>query len=396
MNSAIIQVERDGKIEQPREVFMDTENNVKGVVLVIDDSPTNLKLLFTTLSKAGFQVVSARDGESGVEQAIHMKPDIILLDILMPGIDGFETCRRLKTHKATQDIPVIFMTVLSEPVDKLKGFNVGGVDYITKPLHYEEVLARVNTHLTIWRQQEQLQEQAEQLQELNASKDKFFSIVSSDLQSPFEELLYFTEFIKENIEDCSRDEIKEIARTLRSSVENLHELLRNLFTWSSVQRGTIEYHPQYIDIREIIGRNLALFKPNAEQKHITLSSLIQGEVPVYADAGMVYAVIRNLISNALKFTEAGGNIKISAAQNKEFVEVSVSDTGIGISEEDLSKLFRIDVKNQRIGTSGEEGTGLGLILCKELIEKNGGNLSLESEVGRGTRVTFTLPKPPIE
>jgi two-component system sensor histidine kinase/response regulator len=375
---------------------MNTKRNENGVILVIDDSPTNLSLLFTTLGKAGYQVLSAKDGESGIEQAIRMKPDIILLDVLMHGIDGFETCRRLKSNQATQNIPVLFMTVLTDMEDMLKGFRMGGVDYIKKPLQHEEVLARVNAHLTIQHQQKQLQEQAEQLKELNASKDKFFSIISRDLQSPFEELLYFTEFITENIEECSQHEIREIVGTLQDSVENLHELLRNLFTWSSVQRKTIEYHPQYIDLREIVTRNLSLFRLNAEQKHITLRSLIQNEMPVYADASMVYAVIRNLVSNALKFTEVGGKVRISALQNKEFVEISVSDTGIGICEEDLSKLFRIDVKYQQTGTAGEEGTGLGLILCKELVEKNSGSLSVKSEVGKGTTVTFTLPKPPIE
>lgn len=379
---------------------MNRENNPgikrasKGVILVIDDSLTNLNFLFNTLSKDGFQVLSAGDGESGIEQAIRMKPDIILLDVLMPGIDGFETCRRLKAREVTRNIPVIFMTVLSEPVDKLKGFNAGGVDYIPKPVHHEEVLARINAHLTIRDQQVQLREQAEQLKELNASKDKFFFIISHDLQHPFEDLLHFTDFITKNIEHCSQDEMKEIVGTLRNSVENLYELLRNLFTWSSIQRGTVEFHPQYLDIREIIERNLKLFMLVAEKKHVTLRSLIPDETVVYADASMVYAIIRNLVSNALKFTKTGGKVRISAAPHENSVEVSVSDTGVGICEEDLSKLFQIDIKYQQTGTAGEEGTGLGLILCKELIEKNGGRLSIASEIGRGTTVTFTLPKPP--
>ena len=374
---------------------MNMEDHSKGVILVIDDSSTNLKLLDTTLSKAGFQVILAKDGEIGVEQAIQTKPDIVLLDVLMYGIDGFETCRRLKAYEVTRNIPVIFMTVLSEPVDKLTGFNVGGVDYITKPLYHEEVLARVNAHLTIRRQQKQLQDQTDQLQALNASKDKFFAILSQDLQGPFEELLHFTEFITEHIEGCRPEEIKEIVGTLRNSVGNLHELLKNLFAWSSIQRGALECHPQYFDIREIIGRNLTLFRATAEQKRIIIKSLVQAEIPVYADAGMVYIVIRNLISNALKFTKSGGKVRISATENQAWVEISVSDTGIGISAEDIAKLFRIDVKYQRVGTAGEEGTGLGLVLCKELVEKNGGRLSLESEVGKGTTVTFTLPKPPL-
>jgi two-component system, sensor histidine kinase and response regulator len=281
---------------------------------------------------------------------------------------------------------------LAEPVDKLQGFNVGGVDYIAKPLYHEEVLARVNTHLTIRRQRRQLQEQTAQLQTLNASKDKFFSILSRDLQSPFDELLHFTEFITENIHRCSREELKEIVGTLHSSLGNLNELLKNLFTWSNLQRGVLECHPQELDIGELIGRNLTLFRQNAEQKQIMLKNFVQPKLSVYADPGMVYIVIRNLLSNALKFTSAGGKVKISAIEHPEMIAISVTDTGHGIAPENVAKLFRIDLKYQQPGTAGEEGTGLGLILCQELIEKNGGRLMLESTVGQGTTATFTLPK----
>jgi signal transduction histidine kinase len=368
----------------------------KGIILIIDDSPTNLKFLFSVLGKAGFQVLLARNGETGIEQAIEMKPDIILLDILMYGIDGFETCRRLKANNATRDIPVIFMTVLSEPVDKLKGFQVGGVDYITKPLHYEEVLARINAHLTIRQQQEQLQEQTHRLQELNASKDTFFSIISRDLQTPFEELLHFTEFMAENIRDCPPEEVEEIVHTLQESVGNLYELLKNLFTWSSLQRGQMECYPQHIEVQEIIDRNIKLFRPEAEEKHIVLKSILGQEIPAYADAGMIYAVIRNLLSNALHFTETGGKVTVSAEKHERCVSITISDTGVGIAPDDLKKLFRVDVKHQQTGTAGEEGAGLGLLLCHELVKKNGGKLIVESTVGSGTAVTVRLPRIPLD
>ncbi len=374
----------------------DAHEPSEGIILVIDDSPTNLKFLFSVLGKAGFQVLLARNGETGIEQAIEMKPDIILLDILMYGIDGFETCRRLKADAATCEIPVIFMTVLSEPVDRLKGFQVGGIDYITKPLHYEEVLARINAHLTIKRQQTALQEQARNLQELNADKDTFFSIISHDLQRPFEELLHFTEFMAENIRDCPPEEVTEIVDTLRDSIGNLYELLKNLFAWSSLQRGTMECYPQHIDLREIVDRNIKLFKSKAEEKHIVLKSMMTQEVPAYADAGMVYAVLRNIIANALKFTENGGRVTVDAAQHARCVSVMIADTGVGMDSEALKALFRTDIKYQQPGTEGEEGTGLGLLLCHELVEKNLGALIVESTPGEGTTVTIRLPKVPLD
>jgi signal transduction histidine kinase len=315
---------------------------------------------------------------------------------MMPGIDGFETCRRLKENKSTREIPVIFMTALSDTVDKVRGFEAGGVDYITKPLQHEEVLARVNAHLTIRNLQKQLQEKNKQLSELNASKDKFFSIIAHDLRNPFAGLLGFTRMVAEGIVDWSKDEIQDILGELQKSAENLYELLDNLLSWSRLQRGVMEYTPELVNVDQIVRRNIALFTPNAEQKQITLRNLVEQAMMVFADMKMFDTVIRNLVSNALKFTGNGGSVEISVMQDEEFVTVAVADTGIGISQKDLSKLFQIDVKYSQVGTAGEQGTGLGLVLCKDLIEKNGGEIGVESEVGKGTIFRFTLPTKPDE
>jgi signal transduction histidine kinase len=240
----------------------------------------------------------------------------------------------------------------------------------------------------------ELKEKNVQLAGLNASKDKFFSILAQDLQTPITRLLELTQVTEENIEFFSQDELKETAGTLRDSLENLYELLKNLFTWSGIQRGTVTPHPQTVALEEIIRRNMRIFIPFAEEKQVRLKSEITAETSVYTDPDMLYAVVRNLISNALKFTFPGDSINISATQNEDFIEVSVSDTGVGIRQEALPKLFRVDVTYQTPGTAGEEGTGLGLILCKELVERNGGTIWVESEVGEGTTFRFTLPQEP--
>ena len=180
--------------------------------------------------------------------------------------------------------------------------------------------------------------------------------------------------------------------TLRGMSETLYALLDNLLTWSRVQHGVIEYHPQTIDVQKVITRNVAIFTSNAEQKQIILRTAFQDQTTAYADKKMVDTIIRNLLSNALKFTYPGGNIEVSAMQNGSYVTVSVADTGIGIDEKHIPKLFRIDAKYKRIGTANEKGTGLGLILCKEFVEKHGGKIWAESEVGKGTTFTFTLSK----
>ncbi len=367
-------------------------------LLIVDDNPTNLRVLLDYLRESGFKMLVARNGEGALRQARYAHPDIILLDVMMPGIDGYETCRQMKADDGLKDIPVIFMTALSETVNKLQGFEAGGVDYITKPLQHEEVLARVNTHLTIRKLQQQLeqqnallQEKNRELEDLNASKDTFFSIISHDLRGPFNVLLSMTQLLEEHLDAYSQEKIRQSVRHIRTSAERLHALLENLLTWSRLQRGSMNYTPQTIDLSEIVNRNVTLFLANAEQKGVLLTNTSPEASMVYADANMVDTVIRNLISNALKFTWKGGSVTVSSRRGEESLFLSVTDSGIGMNEASLDRLFRLDTSYHKDGTAGEKGTGLGLNLCKELIEKNGGVIEVDSEIGKGSTFTITLP-----
>ena len=377
---------------------MATQATNKPTILVVDDNPTNLQVLLESLKRTGLKILVARTGESAIQQAEYGKPDLILLDVMMPGIDGFETCRRFKTLEAFKDIPIIFMTALTDTTDKLKGFQAGGVDYVTKPLQHEEVLARVVTHLTIRRLQQELrqqhallQEQHAQLQALNASKDKFFSIISHDLRSPLSAVLVGLRLLTDTESRLTDNEKNELIRDSHRTVEQLYNLLDNLLVWSRLQRGLMEYAPQPLDLRPLFERNATLFAANAEQKQIAIRQTVAEPVIAFADSHMIDAIIRNLISNALKFTEARGAITLSARQNDQRVEMAVADTGIGMDAETVAKLFRLDVRYNQLGTAGEKGTGLGLNVCKEFAEKNGGSIAVESVVGAGTTFRVTLP-----
>jgi signal transduction histidine kinase len=268
------------------------------------------------------------------------------------------------------------------------------------------VLARVETHLTLRNLQQRLQEHnvqlqqeiarrkqvEEELQEANASKDKFFSIIAHDLRSPFTSLIGLTETLVEDFDLYGKDKIKAMISLLHKSSKTVYTLLTNLLEWSRLERDLIECVPEDISIAGIADQNIRLLKTGAEHKQITLRNLIPEETRAYADENMVNTIMRNLLSNALKFTESGGTVDMSLQhRNKDVVEIAVSDTGVGMSQENMEKLFRIDVKFTKTGTAGEEGTGLGLILCKELIEKNGGKIKVESEEGKGTTFRFTLP-----
>jgi PAS domain S-box-containing protein len=267
-------------------------------------------------------------------------------------------------------------------------------------LNDEECLLTVANDITERKQAEEavlaahreLKDKNTQLHELNASKDKFFSIIAHDLRGPLNSLKVLTQVTEDRFDSYSSDKLKEIVTLQRSSIDNLCNLLENLLTWSRIQQGMIEYHPQQIDMKGIVAQNIALLMPNAQQKQITLKSLISEKVVAYADRDMVNTVVRNLLSNALKFTETHGTIEVSVAQADASIHVLVSDTGMGIDEKALSKLFRIDAAYYKRGTAGEKGTGLGLILCKEFVEKNSGRIWIESEVGKGSTFTFTLPK----
>jgi len=363
----------------------------KHTVLIIDDNPTNLGVIADYLDEYDFEIITARRGEEGIERAIYAQPDIILLDIMMPGIDGFETCSQLKANELTTHIPIIFMTALSGEADKVRGFDVGAVDYVTKPLQQREVVARLHTHLSIQTQAKQLQEQAQELQALNRSKDKFFSIVAHDLRGPFMPMLGNAELMHEMAEDLPRESLKDMSRDIYVSGQRIMDLLENLLQWSRIQLGSMKYDPELITLQQVVIKNIDLLTANAKEKNIKLINQIDDELTVYADMNMLHTIVRNVTNNAIKFTPVDGQITVSAYLNKQQIRIAVTDTGVGISPEDKEKLFKIDVHHSTFGTARETGTGLGLIMCKEMVEINGGEIWLESELGKGTTVNFTIP-----
>lgn len=229
-----------------------------------------------------------------------------------------------------------------------------------------------------------------ELEELNAEKDKFFSIISHDLRSPFQGLLGLTNAIVEEYENLSAEELKLFVNNIYNSSKNLFNLIENLLQWSRIQRGKIEYNLTNIELYEAVLYVLNLLSRNIASKNIHIINETVPEVFVYSDSNILHSTLQNLISNAIKFTGYGGEIRISSKVNGEFIAVTVSDNGVGIREEDLVKLFRIDTQHSTLGTAKESGTGLGLIICKELIEKQGGTIKVESKWGKGSSFTFTV------
>ena len=395
------------------------------VIICVDDEDIVVKSLKRELKKAFGDEYLIETAESGLE-ALELLEElldedyeipVIISDHIMPDIKGDELLQRV--HERSPKTLKIMLTgqadlqAVTNAVNNAKLYH-----YLSKPWESPNLILTVKGALHRYNQDKQLEEQNAILQNMNslleqqvkertrelelanASKDKFFSIIAHDLRSPFNGLIGMMEIFSENIGKgtFNQDDMKTGLESLGKTAKTVYTLLENLLTWSRLQRGAIEFFPQEMLLGQTVREVFDLFESSKMHKHIRLDNLVPTSTPVYADVNMLNTILRNLVSNALKFTEAGGKIEVNARTlegDDDTVEVTVSDTGVGMSPEDRQKLFRIDVKHTDIGTAGEKGTGLGLILCKELIEQNGGAIRVESELGKGTRFIFTIPAPPF-
>lgn len=253
----------------------------------------------------------------------------------------------------------------------------------------EERIAERTTEIS--RKNESLEEQKDKLNELNAMKDTFFSILAHDLKNPFASLYALSELAVKHHQSMKEEEKLTLLGKINKSVKLIYNLLDNLLTWSLSQKGEIEYSPEQFNLSSLVSININLHQVPADKKKIQFISDIPDQLPAYGDREMISTILRNLISNALKYSHSGSTVEVSISEKDGFLEVMVRDEGVGMSKENKEKIFRIDAKYKSYGTSGEKGTGLGLIICKEFVEKNGGRIWCESEEGAGTKFFFTIP-----
>ncbi len=393
-------------------------------ILIVDDVPKNIQVAANILRDEQFQIAFAQNGKSALEQIRANLYDLVLLDIMMPQMDGLEVCEELKKDPETRDIPIIFLTAKTDTEDIVKGFEKGAVDYVTKPFNGAELLARVRTHLELSFAREKLCRANCRLRTLNATKDKFFSIIAHDLNNPIQSLLMSADLLKNHYDTMDEEKIRNYISKFYSNTQHIADLLQHLLGWARSQQGKLKRAPKITDAAKIIDITIQLLKGQAEKKDIHLSSNVPENTPLYADENMIKTVIRNLVSNAIKFTPEKGTVTISAvstdsyyasgappdspgaAENTEstgkevqpgYIEITIADNGVGIAPEELDALFRIDTQKNTKGTAGEKGTGLGLILCKEFLEKNNGSIHARSEKGKGSEFILCLPQkaPPI-
>ncbi len=275
-----------------------------------------------------------------------------------------------------------------------KDNKIRWVEALGTAIEYEgkKAIMVVAIDITKYKEAVSVLEQSEKkLRQLNATKDKFFSIVAHDLKNPFNAIMGFSNLLSEAYDNFDEKQRKTFIRNISDATENTYKLLQNLLEWSRTQTNSIEYKPDAIDLGEIIDSNISVLKSSAINKDITITTKIPSNTIAFADKNMIRTVVRNLISNAIKFTRPGGKIEISASRTGNYIEVCVADNGVGISKENQKKLFKIDEQFKSYGTANEQGSGLGLLLCKEFVEKNGGDIWVESKYGQGSKFKFTLP-----
>ena len=353
-------------------------------ILIIDDNPMNLMLASHVLEGKGYSTRTAEDGKTGLSEIEKEIPSLILLDVNMPEIDGFEVCRLINKNEKWKEIPIIFLTANSQTEDLVEGFEAGGVDYITKPFKSEELLVRVKNHL-------ELAESRITIIEMNKSRDKLYSIIAHDIRSPLSGILQTIDAIDQGYFDPCSEDFKEIIHHLRIRTKDTSTLLTSLLQWTRLQDENASLHFKETNLALVINSCIQLLEANAVEKKIIISNYIQEDLEAWCDEVSIHTIFRNIISNAIKFTSQNGSIDITASKTNSEVKICINDNGVGMSNETIQLIFEENKHYSSSGTANEQGTGLGLMLVKDFIKKNNGKIDIVSKIGEGTSFSVILP-----
>jgi len=363
-------------------------------LLIVDDTPDNLRLLSSMLTEKGYKVRKAVDAKGALKAIEMVKPDLILLDIRMPEMDGYQVCQILKADARTQDIPVIFISALDETVDKVRGFNVGGVDYITKPFQAPEVLARVANHLQIHHLQQQLEWQNTQLQAEIVERQKaeaglkvLLHAVSHDLRNPVTGMLMvFKNLLKRDSFTLTRSMVERMADSCDRQLNLINSLLET--QRSEIWGVSLQCEP--LSLSTLTAQLGADWQPVLNQDQATLEDRISSNLPlINGDRQQLWRVFENLFANALKHNPPGLTLTLNATVEGDFIRCTVGDNGTGMTQQQCETLFQPYTRGKQ--ENRKSGLGLGLYLCSQIIHAHGGEIGVESVLNQGTIFWFTLP-----
>ena len=362
-------------------------------LLVDDEVQNNVLLLKALLGKEGYGILVANNGQEALEVIRNENPDLILLDVMMPGMDGFEVAERLKSEEFRCEIPIIFLTALDDTQSIVNGFKLGVGDFISKPFRKEELMVRIKHQLSLVAARRIIEEKNEELRKTIAGRDKMYSVIAHDLRSPMASMKMLLNTIMMSVEKDKIDpDIFDMLEMSNKTSEEVFSLLDNLLKWTKSQLGKLTVIPQKLDISGLADGVVEVMNSVAEVKHIKLIRTDHESFFVYVDIEMIKSILRNLISNAVKFSNPDSEIKVGIKAEDGKVIVSVTDSGKGIKKEDQHKLLKDSTHFTTYGTNSEEGSGLGLLLCRDFARKNGGELWFESEENLGSVFSFSLPQ----
>ena len=376
---------------------MDAENTLESQInrsdykiLIVDDVMSNVLLLKILLKNEQFQVCTANCGNMCIEQARAEKPDLILLDVMMPDISGFDTAVIMKKDPELKDIPIIFLTALNSPSDLVKGFQVGASDFLSKPFNKEELVVRVMHQIAYVAAKRLIVKQNRELMATINNRDKMYSVIAHDLRSPMASIrMVLNLVVASTSPETVGPELFELLDKANRESEEVHDLLDNLLKWTKSQTGRLNVVLQDLDLNDIIPGVVEIFEMIAATKKIHLS-YTGSSVIVRADNDMLKTVVRNFISNAVKFSPEGSTIEITVTTpDANFAKISVRDHGVGIASDRIGSIFHKG--ETTYGTGGEEGSGLGLQLCQDFARKNGGDVMVESTEGEGSTFSVFVP-----
>lgn len=361
--------------------------NSPASILVVDDTPANLQLLSGMLKERGYKVRPAPSGELALRGARITPPDLILLDVTMPDMDGYEVCARLKADERLRDIPVLFISALTDAQDKIRAFQAGGVDYVTKPFNIEEVDARVRTHLELRRQKRELAANLARLQDLEQLRDSLTHMLAHDMRSPLLVIGLAFEFLAPLVEKADEDTVAAV-QDAQAGLAMVLEMIAQMLDVSRMEAGALKLTTVRGDVAETVRQAVEAQRLLAGRRRVSVAT---GEVIVAeCDHDLVRRVVGNLVGNAFKFTAAEGEVRVGVRTADRVIRIEVTDNGRGIAPENHQRIFK---KFGQVGgdDAPRVGTGLGLTFARMAVEAHGGEIGVESAIGRGSTFWFTLP-----
>jgi two-component system, sensor histidine kinase and response regulator len=361
-------------------------------ILAVDDDRINLRIIGGILRSEGYEIAEAASGEQALDVYSTFLPNLVLLDVMMPGIDGFATCRTLKKSYGDKCAPVIFVTAKSEADDVVMGFDAGGVDYLTKPFRPKEVVARIRTHLSNQQLVEQQKDLVDQLSKANAAKDRFLGMCAHDLRNPLSSIRGLAELMDENAIGELSPEQREIIQTIHGASQSMLQLVNELLDVSTIEAGHLKLEKVPSSIIDIIERSAHLANIEAAKKNTKIEVVKNGIDPILdVDRNKFRQVVDNLISNAVKYSPGGSIVTVLIHANADVAGFAVRDSGPGIPDNERHKLFTDYGRLSTLPTAGENSTGLGLAICRKIVEAHNGTIGVKNIKGQGAEFIVSLP-----